>query len=134
MKKKRFSSPRTLCQEKRCQPAANYVHSSLSLTPVQNKNHDAAQVWDHNCGRLYLQNPLGWQPQGRWLTHTVAVTVVSAVLSTPLLSTIEEQICFAIQDREYRINRQDISVNFLFLVSLYVYRLNVATLACRPQK
>lgn len=25
-------------------------HSSLSLTPVQNKTHEAAQVWDHNCG------------------------------------------------------------------------------------
>lgn len=29
--------------------------SSLSLTPVQNKTHDAAQVWDHNCGGISLQ-------------------------------------------------------------------------------
>lgn len=33
------------------QLAPSSVCSSLSLTPVQNKNHDAAQVWDHNCGR-----------------------------------------------------------------------------------
>lgn len=32
------------------QTAASSVYSSLSLTPVQNKNHDAAQVWDPNCG------------------------------------------------------------------------------------
>ena len=36
-------------------PEAICVYSSLSLTPVQNKTHDAAQVWDHNWGRLYLQ-------------------------------------------------------------------------------
>lgn len=33
------------------QPSSSSVCSSLSLTPVQNKDHDAAQVWDHNCGR-----------------------------------------------------------------------------------
>lgn len=26
------------------------VPYSLSLTPVQNKYHEAAQVWDNNCG------------------------------------------------------------------------------------
>lgn len=30
--------------------------SSLSLTPVQNKTHDAAQVWDHNCGGFSLRD------------------------------------------------------------------------------
>lgn len=37
-------------------PTANCVCFSLSLTPVQNKTHDAAQVWDHNCGRLLSAN------------------------------------------------------------------------------
>lgn len=32
-----------------CQSAATTVPSSLSLTPVQNKYHDAAPVWDNNC-------------------------------------------------------------------------------------
>lgn len=73
------SSPCTLWQEEQTgrQPVANSVHSSLSLTPVQNKNHDAAQVWDHNCGRLDLQNPMGWHPpvntKYRQLLHIILV-------------------------------------------------------------
>ena len=36
-------------ERRECQSAATTVPSSLSLTPVQNKYHDAAPVWDNNC-------------------------------------------------------------------------------------
>lgn len=57
--------------------AATIVPFSLSLTPVQNKNHDAAQVWDHNCGRLFLQIFLLGQPE---LNHSIAAEGVEGFL------------------------------------------------------
>jgi hypothetical protein len=58
-----YSSQRTSDRRRGCPSAATTVPSSLSLTPVQNKNHDAAQVWDNNCvGRLSSDSPTwGWQ-------------------------------------------------------------------------
>lgn len=56
------------------------VHSSLSLTPVQNKNHDAAQVWDHNCGRLTTAIPEmaeSYKDKGRNVRKKIQVLLVA---------------------------------------------------------
>lgn len=65
---------------------ASPVHSSLSLTPVQNKNHDAAQVWDHNCGRLTTAIPEmaeSYKDRGRNVRQIIPVLLVVSSNQAP---------------------------------------------------
>lgn len=65
---------------------ASPVHSSLSLTPVQNKNHDAAQVWDHNCGRLTTAIPEmaeSYKDKGRNVRQIIPVLLVVSSNQAP---------------------------------------------------